>query len=102
MSRRARSYFPILCALKGAAASAPRRCVGATIGPTASSHHHTTRPHTLPRRAGLVRLAPASMTSQWKPPPPPPPSPTYPPGEHKGGSTLYDALSQFFLVLILL
>ena len=29
--------------------------------------------------------------------------PSYPPGEHKGGSTsLYDALSQFFLVLILL
>ena len=42
------------------------------------------------------------MASDWQPPPPPPPSPSYPPGEHKGGSSLYDALSQFFLILILL
>ena len=39
--------------------------------------------------------------SGWLPPPPPPPVPSYPPGEYEGGSALYDALSQFFLVMIL-
>lgn len=40
--------------------------------------------------------------SDWNPPPPPPPAPSYPPGQRKGGGSVYDALSQFFLVLILL
>lgn len=41
--------------------------------------------------------------SEWQPPPPPPPAPSFPPGQHKSeGGTLFDAVSQFILVFILL